>query len=189
MIKRLLLLLCVVSLLTTLFVPALAAETTEVTEVTEEMTEEMTEEETKETTEATTEATEEKPRWEDDIIGDDLTWSLDGSTLTITGSGEMFDCDGGAPWESKKNRIASVVFSGHVTYVGAEAFLGCENLANVDFGGAMYAIGPNAFRDCTALTTISLPSTFRRFYESCFQGCTNLYRFYQQHPSYQELQR
>ena len=171
--KRLIILLAVLSLLVTLFVPAAAAETEETTEATE-VTEEMTEE----TVEETTEATEEKNVWVDDIVGDNLTWSLDGSTLTVTGSGEMYDCTGGAPWESSKKRIAYVVFSGNVTYVGAEAFKGCENLAEVDFGNAMYAIGPDAFRDCTSLTSISLPATFRRFYESCFQGCTNLDEVY-----------
>lgn len=171
--KRLLLLLCAVSLMTTLFVPAAATLVDDVEETTE-----ATEEVTEETTEETTEATEETPRWEDDIIGEDLTWSLEGGTLTITGNGEMYDCTGGAPWEKDKEKITSVVFSGHVSYVGAEAFKGCKNLTGVDFGGAMYAIGPDAFRDCTALTTISLPSSFRRFYESCFQGCTNLEKIY-----------
>lgn len=163
--KSLILLLMVISLLATVFVPAAAAETEEVTETAEE------------TVEETTEATEEN-RWVDDIIGDDLVWSLDGSTLTVTGSGEMYDCTGGAPWEDDKDRIASVVFSGNVTYVGAEAFKGCENLESVDFGSAMYAIGVDAFRDCTSLTAISLPATFRRFYESCFQGCSNLEKIY-----------
>lgn len=167
--KRLILLLCVASLLSTLFVPAFAAETEE--------TEEAAVETTEETTEATVETTQESI-WVDDICGDDLVWSLDGSTLTITGSGEMYDCTDGAPWEDSKNRIASVVFTGGVTYVGAAAFKDCENLASVDFGGAMYAIGPDAFRNCTALTTISLPSTFRRFYESCFEGCSNLEKIY-----------
>ena len=167
--KRLILLLTVMSLLVTLFVPAFAAETEETTEATEE---------TAETAEETTEATEAETVWVDDIIGDNLTWSLDGSTLTVTGSGEMYDCTGGAPWEADKDRIASVVFTGGVTYVGAEAFMDCENLESVDFGGAMYAIGPDAFRNCTGLTTISLPATFRRFYESCFQGCSNLGKIY-----------
>lgn len=164
--KRLILLLTVMSLFLTLLAPGvLAAETEETAEAAEE-TVETTVEETKENI------------WVDDIIGDDLTWSLDGSTLTITGTGDMYDCTGGAPWEEDKDRIASVVFSGGVTYVGAEAFKDCENLASVDFGGAMYAIGPDAFRNCTGLTAISLPATFRRFYESCFQGCSNLEKIY-----------
>lgn len=159
--KRLITLLTAMSLALTLAVPgALAAELEET-----------------ETTEATVETTEGNV-WVDDIIGDNLTWSLDGSTLTITGSGEMYDCTGGAPWEDDKDRIASVVFTGGVTYVGAEAFKNCTNLASVDFGSAMYAIGPDAFRNCTGLTSISLPAAFRRFYESCFQGCTNLTKVY-----------
>ncbi len=107
--------------------------------------------------------------------GDNLTWSLSGGTLTVSGSGDMAE---GAPWSEYQDRITAVVFSGGVTTVAAEAFQDYENLTTVDFGSAMREIDTRAFAGCVGLTTISLPSTFRRFGESCFEGCTGLTTVY-----------
>ena len=50
--------------------------------------------------------------------GDGLTWSLDGNTLTISGSGAMKDFEGGAPWSGSADRIHTVVLTGGVTTGG-----------------------------------------------------------------------
>ena len=125
--------------------------------------------ETEETTESTTEAT--RPANE---CGDGLTWSYDGGTLTVSGSGAMDDMAGGAPWDEYRSSITTVIFTGGVTYVGAYAFRNCDNLAAIDFGSAMHTIGERAFQSCESLTVIHLPSTFRRFASQCFEGCTGL---------------
>lgn len=106
--------------------------------------------------------------------GEDLYWSFEGGTLTITGSGEMDDFeDGAAPWAAHKSEIKSVVLKG-VTYIGANAFRNYDALTSVDFGSKLYEIGPNAFRSCDGLTSISLPASFKVFGESSFMSCANL---------------
>ena len=110
--------------------------------------------------------------------GDGLTWSLDGNTLTISGSGAMKDFEGGAPWSGSADRIHTVVLTGGVTTVGAGAFTGYENLTAVDFGSSLKEIGESAFQGCEGLTKISLPASFRRFGASSFEGCTNLTEVY-----------
>lgn len=110
--------------------------------------------------------------------GDGLPWSLEGSTLTISGSGAMKDFEGGAPWAGSADQIHTVVLTGGVTSVGAGAFTGYENLTAVDFGDALREIGESAFQGCVGLTKISLPASFRRFGASCFEGCTGLTEVY-----------
>ena len=121
-------------------------------------------------------ATETAPAVES--CGDGLSWSLEGSTLTISGSGAMKDFEGGAPWAGSADQIHTVVLAGGVTSVGAGAFTGYENLTAVDFGSALKEIGESAFQGCEGLTKISLPASFRRFGASSFEGCTNLAEVY-----------
>ncbi len=125
-------------------------------------------------TEATEEMVEETrvsaSRTNSGTCGDGLTWELKGSTLTISGSGEMEE---GSSWAGQ-DRIKTVILTGGVTTVAAEAFTGCENLTGIDFGDALKEIHQDAFRDCVGLTSISLPATFRLFGPGCFRDCTNL---------------
>ena len=126
-----------------------------------------------ETTAATEESTE--PTRPADSCGENLTWSYDGGVLTVSGSGAMDDyADGGAPWNEYRGSITTVVFTGGVTYVGANAFRDYDALTSIDFGSAMHTIGEKAFQSCEGLTEIHLPSTFRRFATQCFEGCTSL---------------
>lgn len=115
---------------------------------------------------------------EDNRCGESLSWTLDGNTLTVSGSGAMDDFTDGAPWAASADQIHTVVLSGGVTSVGAGAFTGCENLTAVDFGGSLKEIGESAFQSCEGLTKISLPASFRRFGPSSFEGCANLTEVY-----------
>lgn len=125
-------------------------------------------------TTAPTESTNEPTR-PADSCGEGLTWSYKDGVLTVSGSGAMDDYAGGnAPWEEYRGSITTVVFTGGVTYVGAEAFRDYNSLIAVDFGGAMHTIGERAFQYCEGLTAIHLPASFRRFSSESFEGCTGL---------------
>lgn len=109
------------------------------------------------------------------MCGEDLRWSYDGSTLTISGSGAMDDFqEGAAPWQEYEDSIRKVVFTGSVTSVGSFAFKDCDWLSEVYFGDAMHTIGEQAFKDCDVLQSIILPASFRRFGKECFMGCKQL---------------
>lgn len=107
----------------------------------------------------------------DGTCGEGISWSLDGYTLTISGSGEMED---GAPWEEHKNHIEHVVLEGGITKVGAKAFYKYDRLETVDFGDALVEIGEQAFFGCTDIAYIHMPATFRRFGAQSFRECTGL---------------
>ena len=106
--------------------------------------------------------------------GDDMTWSFEDGTLTISGTGEMDDYEEDAPWAQYKEEITKVVFEGSVTYIGARAFNNYDAIEEVDFGTALKEIGEQAFRSCEGLTEIYLPKTFKVFGEESFNSCTNL---------------
>ena len=107
----------------------------------------------------------------DGTCGEGLSWSLDGYTLTVTGSGEMED---GCPWIEYMDRIEHVVLKGGVTKIGKEAFYKFDRLETVDFGDALVEIGTRAFSGCTDLEYIHLPATFRIFGAESFRNCTGL---------------
>ena len=107
----------------------------------------------------------------DGTCGEGISWSLDGYTLTITGSGEMAD---GAPWEEHKNHIEHVVLSGGITKVGKDAFYKYDRIEAVDFGDSLVEIGERAFAGCEDIDYIHLPKTFRTFGAQSFRDCYSL---------------
>lgn len=105
--------------------------------------------------------------------GEGITWTYSNNTLTISGSGDMAD---GAPWESYKDKIETVIFTGGVTKVGAKAFEDCDRLETIDFGDSMREIGKRAFYDCNDIVEIRMPDSFRIFGEESFRNCASLKR-------------
>ena len=108
------------------------------------------------------------------LCGENLVWLIEDGTLTISGTGEMADCTGGAPWIYYKEEIEKVVLKGGITTVGARAFENYDSIKEVDFGDALTQIGTKAFLGCDGLTKIDLPQTFKIFGEECLRDCTNL---------------
>lgn len=120
---------------------------------------------------AETEAVSREP----EMCGEDLYWSYDGGTLTVSGTGAMDDfTEGGAPWQEYEDSIRKIIFTGGVTSVGSYAFKDCDWLNEIHFGDAMHTIGEQAFKDCDVLQSIILPASFRRFGKECFMGCRQL---------------
>lgn len=110
--------------------------------------------------------------------GDNLSWSVEGTTLYITGSGDMYDFSAGAPWAAYKYSITQVILSDTVTSVGAYAFQDYDSITNVYFGTSLVTVGKDAFSGCDGLTAITLPATFKKFGENCFRSCSNLKTIY-----------
>lgn len=110
-----------------------------------------------------------------DECGEGITWSFDGTVLTIRGDGEMDDFEEGkAPWQAHKDEIEEVLIEGKLTYIGSFAFKDYDSLLAVGFGDALYEIGREAFHSCDGLSSIWLPESFKVFGESSFQSCKGL---------------
>lgn len=102
-------------------------------------------------------------------------WSLDGTVLTISGSGEMgsyypinFHTD--APWG---HQITQIVIEEGVTNIGQYAFFGCSKLQSVSIPGSVKRIEKQAFR-MTGLTAVTLPEGVLRIEDAAFESCIAL---------------
>lgn len=105
---------------------------------------------------------------------DNVTWSLDvaSGTLTISGTGEMNTIT--APeWENRRDEIKAVVFEHGVTNVGS-SFEGCSNLTSISISDTVTKLGNSVFADCTSLTSVVIPENVKEIGGYCFWDCKNL---------------
>ena len=87
--------------------------------------------------------------------GNDLTAILADGTLTINGTGPMYDYGNLAttlpPWYNIRNEITSVVIADGVTAIGEYSFISCANMTSVVLPVSVTSVGRNAFQNCTSL--------------------------------------
>ncbi len=78
--------------------------------------------------------------------GANVYWTLNNGTLTIKGTGTMYNVtqDKTSPFYCNKS-INKVVVANGVTSIGSGAFVGCENLITVSLPGSIQTIGDGAF--------------------------------------------
>ena len=108
--------------------------------------------------------------------GDNLTWSLADGTLTISGSGAMWDFPEStmAPWYELREEIRSVVLTDKLTHIGELAFYDCHRLTIVDLPDGVESIGEFAFASCEKLQMVDLGDGLLSIGESAFHGCWEL---------------
>lgn len=122
--------------------------------------------------------------------GDNLTWTLQDSTLTISGTGAMTDwedvtygeynpeCDcwpifSNIPWFSQSSSISSIVINDGVTTIGNYAFSICWNVKTIIIPNSVTNIGDYAFAGCP-ITAITIPNGITSIREGTFSGCDSL---------------
>ena len=111
--------------------------------------------------------------------GDNLTWTYepDTYTLTISGTGMMYDYEykGGskptAPWYSFT--IKNLVIDSGVTSIGDYAFY-IHSFTSVTLPEKLASIGQYAFYDCSKMTEIVLPNSLVTIGIGAFQNCDSL---------------
>ena len=108
--------------------------------------------------------------------GENVTYTFDGETLTISGSGAMSDYsnDSFAPWNDYKDSIKSVVIEDDVQTIGEYAFSGCSSLTSVTIGNYVEYIRNYAFSDCSSLTSVTIGSGVKYIGGYAFSGCSSL---------------
>ena len=108
--------------------------------------------------------------------GTNLTWTLDDAgTLTISGTGAMYDYDwGDAPWYSRRSSVKKVMIADGVTTIGDSAFYDCSSLTSVTIPDSVTTIGRYAFYDCTSLTSVTIPDSVTTIGSFAFSYCTSL---------------
>lgn len=129
--------------------------------------------------------------------GSNLKWKLEGGTLTVSGTGAMYNYDYGSgrtvPWSSQKDSIEKVVIGSGVTTIGNYAFEECHVIDSVIIGkdvksigegaydttkivisNGVTGIGEGAFCYFTELTSVSLPGSLKSIGAYAFRGCSSL---------------
>ena len=111
--------------------------------------------------------------------GENLTWTLDETgTLTISGSGEMYDYDNygdhAAPWNEFRDSITNVVIDSGVTSIGAYAFYDCIGVTDITIPDGVTSIGEWAFSGCESLASVTIPDSVTSIGEGTFSDCSTL---------------
>lgn len=130
--------------------------------------------------------------------GENLTWEFKGGTLSIDGTGDMYDYseDYLAPWSEHCVEITNVTISGGVTsigsyafcycsvksitlpfglkHIGISAFFYCPNIQQIKIPDSVEYIDPYAFSCCKGLHTVQLPASLTLISEELFAECDNL---------------
>ena len=110
--------------------------------------------------------------------GDNITWEISGTTMIISGEGEMYDYEPTpllpityvVPWSDE--RIKFVRFEGSITRIGNHAFDGCVVLESIVFDcKTIKEIGDYAFSDCLSLRTLVLEEGIETIGKYAFDGC------------------
>ena len=105
-------------------------------------------------------------------VGDDVRWALseDGTVLSLTGSGEMWDNTGGL-WQEDASGITTVVVGEGITSVGRGAFMYLTALREVSLPDSLLSIKEYAFNRCGALQHIAIPASVKEIGDYAFAGC------------------
>ncbi len=133
--------------------------------------------------------------------GKSLKWSFSNGTLTITGTGAMYDYDweNPSPWAKDAfilKKMKTAVIESGVTSIGNCAFMDCSELEKITFPDTLTTVGERAFEYCTDLeeavfpgckklgygafrfcedlSAVQLPEGIAEIGEWAFEGCVNL---------------
>lgn len=117
--------------------------------------------------------------------GENLTWTLKNKTLTISGTGPMYDYwannydsqnyfHSTIPWFESINNIHRIVIEDGVTSIGDNAFGKIYNLKSVTIPGSVKRIGECAFKYCRYFYSITIPEGVESIEHSAFYYCKEL---------------
>ncbi len=111
-------------------------------------------------------------------FGKFVSWTLtEDGTMTVSGSGEMFDYNFGYPPPQFLYGLPDakeIIIEEGVTTVGMMAFMGCSEVSQVQLPSSLVSIKIGAFATMTKLTTVTIPAGVTQLEEQIFNGCTGL---------------
>ena len=106
-------------------------------------------------------------------VGDNATATIDGDTITITGTGETYDA--AIDWSSiDKSKIKKIIFNGNITYLGDGSFSGFTNVESIILPDTLEVIGWGALAECSSLKELKIPNSVKKIEDYAFENCTAL---------------
>ena len=111
--------------------------------------------------------------------GDNLTWTFTtaDSTLTISGTGNMYDYSYyfmTQPWSNCYRYIKKISLQNGLTGIGGSAFSNCSALTQITIPEIVTSIGDYAFYNCSALTQVNIPESVTSIGSNAFYNCSAL---------------
>ena len=108
--------------------------------------------------------------------GENLKWMLerDSGYLTISGTGDMWNFSGDAPWIEFQDEIRSLRIKHGVNSIGNWAFYGCGFTGTLDLPATVRTVGYSAFQGCTGITDLNFSDGLETIGAEAFAGCTGI---------------
>ncbi|WP_455504610.1 leucine-rich repeat protein [Clostridium sp.] len=120
-------------------------------------------------------------------VGENIVATLEGDTLTLTGSGATYDYDAswddmddsyvGNQWLDEETivKIKKIVLGDGITQIGNFAFAGCTNLQEIIFPQKnLKKIKENVFYGCSSLKEFIVPEGVESLGDSSLYGCSSI---------------
>lgn len=105
-----------------------------------------------------------------------VTAVLNGTTLTIRGTGVMMAPYNASdyPWDNAREGITKLVVESGVTTIGSYAFYGFSSLTEVSLPEGLTMICMEAFEAAVSLEKVTIPSSVSQVGDLAFNGCAAL---------------
>ncbi len=109
------------------------------------------------------------------FCGANLTWNFSAGTLTITGSGDMYDyTKNSAPWYDLSDDIIQISLPEGLSEVGNFSFYNCKNLSTITIPSSVTSVGESAFARCKELQIVNFGNGIRTIENAAFMDCRKL---------------
>ncbi len=110
--------------------------------------------------------------------GDAITWSFDGESLVVSGSGELSSTyTSTEEWKAMQDKCVNILVEGDVKIIGKKAFKEFTALKKLEVTSPLKTVDEYAFYGCTALEEIKLPDTLLTIEEYAFAECSAVKSF------------
>ena len=107
--------------------------------------------------------------------GDNLTWKYSNHTLTISGTGDMWDFTATeVPWGDLCGQIHNISLPTGITSIANNAFFAFTEITSVNLPSSLISIGRSAFMYCEKLKSVTIPDKVTTIGNSAFESCENL---------------
>ena len=119
-------------------------------------------------------------------MGDNITWNFDGSTgtLTLSGNGEMYNLSPGegAEWHAYYDKVKRIVINKGISSIGTNAFYGLDQAESIDIPDSVKTIYPGALQGCESIKELNLPNGLESIGENAFWLMTSCEKFSIEQP-------
>ena len=119
------------------------------------------------------------PALPENQCGENLYWAYNNGTLTIGGSGAMYDSHELLSYRQQSwfpDAVTAVSLPNGMTHIGATAFADCSNLTSITIPSTVTSIGAEAFA-WSGLERITLPESVQDIAEMAFVKCGKMTNF------------